>query len=143
MRFSLTFVFICSVFLAFSQDKVVSWRSGYDQETKQINIYANIQEGWHLYAQAVDPMAGPIPTSFTFKVQGNAKLFATVAEPEPIKAFDENFESEVLYFEKEVKFSQKVLYEAPSTIEYTVNFMVCNDVMCLPPIDEILEIRLN
>jgi thiol:disulfide interchange protein DsbD len=143
MRIIFSFLLIFFLQSAFSQDEVVSWSSSYDNESQQINITAVIKDGWHLYSQAIDPMAGPIPTSFTFKLQGNVQLVEGVTEPIPIKAFDENFDSEVLYFEKVANFSQKLLVSAPSRVECTVNFMVCNDRMCLPPVDRILEIKIN
>ena len=143
MRLFVTLLIIFSAGFSLAQDNVVEWKGSFDKINNAVNYKADIQKGWHLYAQAVDPMAGPIPTSFEVKTEGAAKLLGSVEEPQPIKSFDPNFESTVLYFEKSVNFTQKVEFKSPSKVICTVTYMVCNDQMCLPPVDEIITILLN
>jgi thiol:disulfide interchange protein DsbD len=94
---------------------------------------ANIEEGWHLYAQEIDE-GGPIPTSFTFQELGKASLKGGVAEGEGHTEMDPNFEMVVKYFEGKADFVQLVeLTSAATKIKGELEFMVCNDERCLPP----------
>jgi thiol:disulfide interchange protein len=100
-------------------------------------LKAKIEKGWHLYSQFLIRDDGPVKTSFTFKESANcAKLGITKEISKVHKTFDPNFNMELLYFEKEAVFIQKVKVTDPgSPITGTLNYMVCNDRMCLPPDD--------
>lgn len=139
-------IFIFTLILhnsSLAQESVVKWSGAFNEQSKELKITANLKPGWHLYSQHVDPMAGPIPTQFEFQENERYQLVAKVVEPEAIKAYDKNFESEVLYFEKKVEFVQKLKVLQPTIVFCSVNFMVCNDEMCLPPIDELIEVKVN
>lgn len=126
----------------FAQD-VVLWDLSYDKQDKNLEIKATIKEGWHLYSQHVDNSVGPVPTSFMFNISDDFQLFGEVIEPSPIKKYDENFEATLDFFEKEVIFKQKINLKKNSIIETTVTFMVCNETMCLPPVDKTIKLEIN
>ncbi len=126
----------------FAQD-IVTWDLSYDKQDKSLHIKASIKDGWHLYSQHIDNSVGPVPTSFTFKSSNDFQLFGQVEEPTPVKKYDENFEATLDFFEKEVIFKQKINLEKNTLLEGTVTFMVCNETMCLPPVDHKFKIELN
>lgn len=136
-------IFILSQSFEVHSQEVVDWSFHYD-ETKEIFIASvKIDEGWHLYSQKVDEYAGPVPTEFVFEESDGVKIIGDVKEPKPITSFDPNFDSEVAYFEHEVTFTQKIKLENNKQIRGFVTYMVCNDTMCLPPVDQEFTISIN
>ncbi len=135
-------VFLCLSFSAFGQKKVV-WELKYDEENKEVILTASVVEGWHLYSQHTDPNVGPVPTAFRFEENDAIQFIDKVQEPEPTRHYDRNFEGEVLYFEGDVNFRQKVEIKENTRLKGTVVYMVCNDEMCLPPSDMEFEIKVE
>lgn len=140
--FILFFLLITTV--SFSQDKV-TWTNIYNQKTKSIEMTATIADGWHLYSQHISNEIGPVPTAFKFSANENIILSGDVKEPKAIQEYDENFEATLDFFKEKVTFLQKA--EAKNTVEQEIiiTYMVCNDVMCLPPVDQkfVVEIKSN
>jgi len=104
-----------------------------DENKVDLIIRADIDEGWHLYSQ--DAGDGPIPTSFTFFENENFKTKGKVKEGTSHEEYDQNFESILRYFDTEAIFTQriKLLTEESTLLKGELQFMVCNDAMCLPP----------
>ncbi len=132
-------LFLCSFLLCsmslFAQDRV-KWNFSYNPQTQEIQLKASISEGWHLYSQHINNTIGPVPTSFTFIENPNVKFEGEVKEPAAIHEYDENFEAALDFFKNEVVFTRKIVKpKAGEVIKGYVTFMVCNDVMCLPPVD--------
>ena len=125
-----------------AQDRV-SWSASYDKSTSKLLIVADLAPGWHVYSQDVDKMAGPVPTSFEFVFPANYQLVDGVEEPKGVTAFDENFEAELTYFEKNVRFSQKLSGSGSAEVKCIVTFMTCNNVTCYPPEDKELFIQIK
>ncbi|MDB4297172.1 thioredoxin family protein [Flavobacteriaceae bacterium] len=97
---------------------------------------AIIEDGWHLYSQFINE-GGPIPTTFNY---GNAPLEGKTIEESGTVVDDPIFEMSIKYFSGTVVFKQLIknssnLYKLEGSVEY----MVCNDEMCLPP----KEVTLN
>jgi thiol:disulfide interchange protein DsbD len=111
----------------------VSWGFSYEPTQKQVIAHAKIEEGWHLYSTQKVAEMGPIPTAFMFQETESLQVIGTVAEPTPIEAYDPNFEDTLFFFEDEVDFRQHVKGEG--NLKGVVTYMVCNDSMCMPPID--------
>lgn len=142
MKFFLSLFVAITTFSTVAQEKV-DWSFTYNPVDQQILIKADIAAGWHLYSQHVDNEIGPVPTSFEFREDPNVVFIGGVDEPESIKEYDPNFEGELNFFKDQVVFTQKVDVKSPSTVVGTVTFMVCNDTMCLPPVDEIFKIEIQ
>jgi thiol:disulfide interchange protein DsbD len=70
-------------------------------------------------------------------------LKGAVVEPKPIQKYDENFEATLDFFEGEVVFTQKIETQKQTNVEGSVTFMVCDDTMCLPPVDKTFTIQIN
>lgn len=112
----------------------VSWTTSVEQ-TEEGEVFlvstATIDEGWHVYSQFVDE-GGPIPT--TFKYPNAVKLIGKTTEGEGIEVDDPNFMMRVKYFGNTAVFKQQIqLQTKTNELKATVEFMVCNDEMCLPP----------
>ena len=140
-KITLLFVLFFSA-ISFSQEKV-EWKCYFNDAESSIDISADIAEGWHLYSQHINPEVGPIPTQFKFTQNKSIELIGDITEGTPIEKYDENFEAKLTFFEGISVFRQKIKLNAPSVLELHVTFMVCNDVMCLPPVEKQLSIELK
>ena len=127
---------------SFGQVKV-KWSVGIDNESSTVMVRAVIAEGWHLYSQHIDNEIGPIPTTIDFVPNDSYKLIGSTREPESLKEFDINFEGELNFFKDEVVFEQKIKASKPAIIEGVITYMVCNDIMCLPPTDKLFTITFE
>ncbi len=97
---------------------------------------AVIDDGWHIYSQNVED-GGPIKTSFTFNSSQEFDLLGKTAEPKARVKYEEVFDMDVAYFNKEVVFQQKIkLKKGQAVVRGAVVFMACDAEQCLPP-DEV------
>ena len=105
---------------------------------------ANIEKGWHLYAQDV-PEDGPIPTTFSYNLDEEVVLLGLTKELEGHIVDDPVFLMKIKYFEEYAEFRQaiKVSNNRLSSVLGEVEFMVCDDTRCLPPSYVDLEFNLN
>lgn len=126
--------------------KPVKWSFSVEQAGNEATLLlkATIDKTWHLYSQDI-PDGGPIPTNFKFTPSRDYELESKVAEPEAKVFRDPNFEMDLKYFEKEVVFRQKIkLKSAKSfTVKGTLEFMACDDKMCLPPNEIEFSFQVN
>jgi Disulphide bond corrector protein DsbC len=105
-------------------------------KTYELQMTANIDGNWHLYAQ--DAGEGPEPTSFVFTANPLISFDGKIKEVGNLeKSYDKNFKSVLRYYGKKVVFVQKVQVKSAiaTVVKGTVTFMVCNDRQCLPPRD--------
>lgn len=100
-----------------------------------LNMTATMEKEWHLYATVLPSDEGPIATLVEVKSSDAYKLIGDLECPKPITKMDENFGMEVNFYEKEVQFKQalNVTGKKPVTVTGSVEFMCCNNDMCLPP----------
>lgn len=141
------FVTICAFNLYAQPKNPVSWK--YESKLKSAGVYeliitATVEKPWHIYSQNTGK--GPIPTKFTFKPNPLVAVDGTVKEIGKLeKVNDPNFKSEVLYYSGSVQFVQtvKLKAKAKTGISGTVEYMVCNDAECLPPVKKSFEINLQ
>jgi thiol:disulfide interchange protein DsbD len=131
----------------------VKWKTRVEQAPERpgeavLVAEATLEGGWHLYSQFVDPN-GPVPTTFSFPAPKGVKGFKTVgktAEGKPISQFDKNFGMELKFFANKAAFRQKISFDPaskPFAVAATVEYMVCNDEMCLPPDFRDLNFRVE
>jgi hypothetical protein len=130
---------IISTFGAFAQlENPVSWSYSAKRISKTeaiISLRATIEDSWHIYSQNIKP-GGPNKTIISFTPSKDFTLVGKTEEPKPITKFEKVFKMDVLYFENEVIFKQKIkLNKAATTVKGKIDFMVCNDKQCLPPSD--------
>lgn len=107
-------------------------------------LKASIDEGWHLYSQKNYGDEGPIPTSFTFEKSPDYELLGKVKESKGlVKEMDKQWGFEIEFFKKTATFKQAVKpkTDKPYTVKGSLEFMVCNETMCLPP--EVVEFEIK
>ena len=138
------FIGIFSFFIAFTTflnaqiHDPVKWQTSVEKVSDTVFnliVTANIDKGWHLYSQNV-PDGGPIPTTFYFKdVENEYELVGKTIEGEGHEVYDNVFEMDIKYFEKQAIFKQriKLLTNNKITVKSSLEFMVCDDTNCLPP----------
>jgi thiol:disulfide interchange protein DsbD len=98
---------------------------------------AKLDSGWHLYSQHI-PNKGP-RMEFAYDSLINYKLVGITEEGKSIKKYDPNLEMEVLYFENEAIFRQKVKVMSTNdfVINGTIDYMVClDDFQCVKSDEE-------
>jgi hypothetical protein len=96
---------------------------------------ATIQKPWHIYSQFT-PKGGPLPTIIVLKKNPMVQLEGKVIETgKMVTKREEVFDMDVKYYDGSVTFSQKIKLKKgiKTNISGTINYMVCNDVECLPP----------
>ena len=120
----------------------ISWTAKYDDVTHKAILTANLSKGWHIYSQTTDEAVGPVSTQFELKENKDLIVESPMIEPTPIDAYDTNFEGNVKYFEKQVSFEQKIKSKRTTEATYIVTYMICNEEMCLPPVNEIINLMI-
>lgn len=102
-----------------------------EDENGEVELIFNVKidKDWHIYSQHT-PDGGPIPTLFTFDLNGCYQVIGKVMEPKPKQEFDSSFSVFVYTFDKEVTFKQKVKLTSNSCkisgkIEYQACLQAC------------------
>ena len=105
-----------------------------ENDVYNLVIQAEIEEGWNVYSQHVDP-DGPVPTSFSFSETEDFILIDSVIESNSQTKYDPVFEMQLSSFQDKAVFKQKIkiLNDTAFTIKGELEFMVCNATQCLPP----------
>jgi len=96
---------------------------------------AMIDDGWYIYSQFQPNEDGPIPTSFKFKASADYELIGKVSEGKAKSKYMEGFEGNYNIFEHSVTFKQKIKIKGKKDFSITgeMEFMQCDESMCLPP----------
>jgi DsbC/DsbD-like thiol-disulfide interchange protein len=100
----------------------------------EIIITARIEKGWHTYSQRPTE-AGPIPTSFQFAPSTQYQLIGKPVETDAHEEFVKAFDAKIFVFTDKAEFKQKIKLsvKAGFNASFKVEYMSCNDMMCLPP----------
>lgn len=101
-----------------------------------VELTATVSEGWHIYATLLENDLGPIPTTIRFTPNESMQPIGELEEPKPEEVFDPNFEMQVRYHSGTPVFVQhfKPNGTGGHVLKGEVEFMVCNDKTCLPPV---------
>ena len=129
-------IFLSTAFFAQENNPVI-WKAHYQKISAtegEIVIEAQIQKNWHTYSQRPTE-DGPIPTSFTFTPSPAYELVGAAIESEAHEEFVPAFDAKIFVFTNKAEFRQKIkLSGKPGfIIKLSVEYMSCNDMMCLPP----------
>ena len=139
-------IFFVSVVVA-QRPNPVHWNfEAVKKAEKQYDIIAtaSIDAPWHIYSQFVK--GGPIPTSFQFKPNPLIVLKGKTKEVGKLeKNFDKNFNAVIATFAGKVQFIQPIALKVFSKTKLSgiVEFMVCNDEKCLPPVKLPFEVDIQ
>jgi len=130
-----------------SAQNPVKWSfSAKDAGNCQVDLIftGTIDDGWFTYSQFLESEDGPVPTQITFSPGPGYKLVGKAKEGgDIIKVHDKVFDMELTKFKHKAVLTQRVAVTDPSKpITGYLNFMVCNDEMCLPPKDVDFSFKL-
>lgn len=92
-----------------------------------------VADGWHVFSANLEP-GGPTPTTFNLDKIKGAKLKGNLQEGAGKKTeFDDIFEMNVGYFERECVFTQRVeLTEKEYSVEGYLDYQACTEGNCVP-----------
>lgn len=115
----------------------IKWTATYtaiNDKEGEITITGNIEKDWHTYSIR-KTNDGPVPTSITFEANKGYELVGEVTESGAHEVFDKAFDANMFVFTEKAEFKQKIKLKGKpgSTIKLKIEFMCCNNMMCLPP----------
>ncbi len=111
----------------------------------EVKLTAKIAGDFHLYAQDAG-VDGPVSTTITFLPN---PLFTLTGKPleqgKKITKVEEVWGGKVNFYEKTVTFVQTLTAKtkAKTTLNGKIEFMVCNDNVCLPPAEVPFKIAIG
>jgi len=130
------FVFFSWVVFAQGEDEPVEWSTTVERISATeavLHFTAAIKEKWHLYSLK-EFQDGPLPTEFTYVYDSlRIKLKGEMQSDPPKIEFDQIFEIDLPFFEKEAKFSQglTLLDTNVDEIRGEINYQACDDRVCI------------
>lgn len=148
-KFSLLLFTMLAGFVLFAQSsKQVKWvfsSKKIADKTYEVHMTATINGNYHMYAQNAG-VEGPLPTAFVFTKNPILLLDGKVKEiGKMVKKYESAWSGSVNYYEKSVNFIQtvKVRGTAKTNLAGKVEFMVCDDNLCLPPAEIPFSINIG
>lgn len=128
-----------------AQENPVKWTATQVKEGKDdmIKVTAKMDDHWHIYSMHLTEEFGPIPTTITFSENDNIEYLGKIEEGKPKREKDANFDMVIDYFDETADFKQKIKVKEATTVKVSVYYMCCNDKKCLPPKEEIIEVKLK
>lgn len=110
----------------------------------EIVITGTLEKGWHTYSQRPTD-AGPIPTSFTFTPSKFYKTDGKTTEANAHEEFVKAFDAKIFVFNEKAEFRQKIKLsgKAGFMVAIKIDYMCCNDMMCLPPKTVDLQVKVQ
>ena len=145
----LFFVFLSiSGFAQMGSAKQVSWTFASKKigdKQYEVKMTATIAGNYHLYAQ-VAGVEGPVPTIITFTPNPLLTMQAKpVEQGKKITKMEEAWGGKVNFYEKTVTFVQVVnaKTKAKTSLNGKIEFMVCDDELCLPPAEVPFKIAIG
>ncbi|WP_035807078.1 protein-disulfide reductase DsbD family protein [Lunatimonas lonarensis] len=115
------------------------------QEEAELVLKLSIPAGWYVYTNDFDPDLGPLLTVLKLDQDENLKPKGDLLAVNHKTKYDEIWEGDVNYFEKEGEFRQALQVSGPvARIRGTVEYQMCSDVtnQCIS-YDEDFEIILS
>jgi len=124
----------------------VKWQTNYKSISAtegEIIITADIEKGWHTYSQRPTD-AGPIPTSFKYTPSKDYEVIGKTEESNSHEEYVKAFEAKIFVFTGKAEFKQKIKVKKKGVaIVVKVEYMCCNDLMCLPPKTVDLNVKIQ
>ncbi len=100
-----------------------------------LSVTVEIPEDWHIYDMQ-SYKDGPMPTTFTFAPTQGVELVGGVRSVEDAEVvWDDVFGMSIGYYSDKVTFEQdiKLADDRASAIHFEAEWMMCNDMNCMPP----------
>ena len=125
----------------------VKWEFRVEQNGCDATIIgkATIVKQWHIYGAHLPAESFALPTELILDKSTNYQLVGKLIEPKPKKEYDEIIEEEILYHKGTVEFKQKIkiLTDKNFTLKGIYAFSACDEKGCLPPFDDVFEIKVK
>jgi hypothetical protein len=122
----------------------VTWNASWDKQSGMVIIRGAIEPTWHLYSPQTDPNLGPIALSVTFeKNKGIKKIGSLEFLTAPVAHQDDNFGGMVYIWENVVEIRQAFRIKKSGALKLALNYMICDETKCIPPIDVPITIQIN
>jgi DsbC/DsbD-like thiol-disulfide interchange protein len=137
-------VSLCSASFAQVPIQPVQWsgstspRTSVEQgSTIEINLSAEVQEGWHVYGLTQAP-GGPTPLRVTLDEDGVVQIVSVKSVTASVKKHDPSFDLETEFYPGSfsLDIQTQVKQQAAAgdqSVPVSVRFQACNDRTCLPP----------
>ncbi len=112
----------------------------------EIVVSGKLDNGWHLYSMQHPDGGIGIPATYNVEPTANVKLVGKAKEGgKLIDKYSKTFEQDEKYYEKSVKFIQrvKVTGDKPVDVAYLVEFQMCDAEKCLPPDEYSGKVKLT
>ncbi|MBS1628022.1 MAG: hypothetical protein JSR09_00330 [Bacteroidetes bacterium] len=145
----LFFIFSLTAFQSSAQmQNPVSWKFEAKKKAEGVYVFiatASVDKPWHIYSQNTGK-GGPVATNFVFKANPLIKVDGKVSEAGKLeKVYDKNFKTDVLFYSNIVTFTQTVMIKGKAKTNFagTVEYMVCDDEQCLPPVKKAFDLKLQ
>jgi hypothetical protein len=116
-----------------------------DAKNYELVITAMVDPGWHIYTLDHNADIG-VATTFKFNKNPLGELKGAVKTPaKPKKSKDPSTGEMVAFYEGKIIFTQTVSLKSAVKTTYTgaVEYMACDDKMCLPPTEKTFTISLQ
>ncbi len=137
-----TFLFLLMLPLTLCAQIVepVKWKITCDENKDNlvVTFTATINAGWHVYDKNL-PDGGPVSTQFVIEKNDNLTVVGSAqSQQKPTEKFEDMFQMNLRWFEKEVTFQQTFHIEDSNKylLEGYVEYMACDNSNCLPPTKE-------
>jgi DsbC/DsbD-like thiol-disulfide interchange protein len=136
-RYLTAIAFVLAVFTSYGQSRTpVVWSFNTERLSKHeiiLTLTADVAAGWHVYSQ-YSGKDGPQPTRVIFNT---GEAYAPIGRPEEkgraTTYYDSIYEMKITWFAGRVSFLQKLKLNEPVTrISGRIEYMVCNNQMCVP-----------
>lgn len=137
MKFGLQLLFMCIASVGLAQPVQWSFLAVAEKDGSVVlELNAQAEEGWHIYATVLPSDEGPLPTEFRFSPSDSFELVGLIHEPDPVEEYDPNFAVDVRFHHGATRFAQriKINSEEPLTVVGELEYMCCNGSTCLPPL---------
>ena len=113
-----------------------------------LNLTANIESGWHVYAVSQPPDSPVIATDISVPAGQPLALAGEVAAPQPISRMDPTIGKQTDFYENSASFTLPLKVEKNAragkhSFEVDLRFQACSNRLCLPPRTEKIETPIS
>lgn len=125
----------------------VSWKFSVEQNGCEAYVIgtATIVNHWHVYAAHLPEGGFALPTEMNLEKSDKYEIVGKLQEPKPEKVHDEILNEDLFLHSGTVKFKQKIniLSDKDFTLKGSYTFQTCDDMQCLPPFDDVFEVKIK
>ncbi|MBW6483588.1 MAG: thioredoxin family protein [Vicingaceae bacterium] len=125
----------------------VKWEFRVEQSGCDATIIgkATIVKQWHIYGAHLPAESFALPTELMLDKSTNYQLVGKLTEPKPKKEYDEIIGEDIFSHSGTVEFKQKIkiLSKNDFTLKGIYAFSACDEKGCLPPFDDVFEVKVK